>query len=119
MDNCIFPEVRAVRPNSLRQRILQLAHEGHCGIVKMKHRCRETVWWPRIDHDIEDFCAKCTACIISDKGHKGLACPTLKPIEYPSKPWSKISMDIVGELHGVPPFAKFLLVAIDLHSKWP
>ena len=37
----------------------------------------------------------------------------------PARCWSTISLDIVGELHGVPPHAKYLLVLIDLHSKWP
>ena len=28
-------------------------------------------------------------------------------------------MDICGELHGVPHHQRFLIVAYDLHSKWP
>ena len=38
---------------------------------------------------------------------------------FPSSPWSKLSLDIVGELHGVPQQNRFLIVCIDLHSKCP
>lgn len=34
-------------------------------------------------------------------------------------PWSHIQLDICGELHSVPQHQRFLLVAYDLHSKWP
>lgn len=34
-------------------------------------------------------------------------------------PWSHIQLDICGELHNVPQHQRFLLVAYDLHSKWP
>ena len=35
---------RAIIPSSLRQRVLDLAHEGHTGIVKTKHRVRDSAW---------------------------------------------------------------------------
>ncbi|KAF3854230.1 hypothetical protein F7725_022285, partial [Dissostichus mawsoni] len=34
-------------------------------------------------------------------------------------PWEHMQLDICGELHGVPHHQRFLLVAYDLHSKWP
>ena len=40
---------RIVIPVQLRQRTLQLAHEGHQGIVRTKQLLREKVWWPGID----------------------------------------------------------------------
>ena len=44
---------RIVIPAQLRRRTLQLAHEGHQGIVRTKQFLREKVWWPGIDRDIE------------------------------------------------------------------
>ncbi len=40
----IFRGTRAVIPEQLRNQVLQLAHEGHPGIVKTKQICRESVW---------------------------------------------------------------------------
>ena len=40
---------RLVIPRELRTRVLELAHEGHQGIVETKCRLCSKVWWPKID----------------------------------------------------------------------
>jgi hypothetical protein len=50
---CVVRGCQTVIPASLRATMLELAHEGHSGIVRMKQRCREAIWWPGIDRDIE------------------------------------------------------------------
>ena len=37
---------RLVIPQSMRDDVLRLAHEGHQGIIKTKNRLRAKVWWP-------------------------------------------------------------------------
>ena len=118
VQGCLYREQRAIIPSSLRTRILQLAHEGHPGIVRTKSRLREAVWWPNIEKDVEQFVKSCTSCIMADKSCRP-AIPPVKPIPYPSKPWEKLSIDIIGELHGCPQSHRFVIVLIDLHSKWP
>ena len=44
---------RIVIPKQLRCQVLELAHEGHPGIVAMKQRLRTKVWWPGIDKEVE------------------------------------------------------------------
>ncbi|KAJ8332549.1 hypothetical protein SKAU_G00423380 [Synaphobranchus kaupii] len=62
-DVCVARGLRTVVPSCLRARILLMAHEGHLGIVKVKQRCRDLVWWPAIDRDIEAMVRDCTACL--------------------------------------------------------
>ena len=38
---------RIVAPKELWSHVLELAHEGHPGIVAMKQQLRSKVWWPR------------------------------------------------------------------------
>ena len=45
--------------------------------------------------------------------------PPIKPVPFPAKPWSKLAIDILGELHGVANHARYIIVLLDLHSKWP
>lgn len=48
----IFRATRLVVPKSLRQRIVQLAHEGNQGVVRTKQGTqflRELYWWPHMD----------------------------------------------------------------------
>ena len=54
-NECIARGERAIIPESLRSHVLQLAHEGHPGMVKTKQRCRDAVWWPGIDRDAERY----------------------------------------------------------------
>ncbi|KAJ8353420.1 hypothetical protein SKAU_G00209870 [Synaphobranchus kaupii] len=82
-DVCVARGLRTVVPSCLRARILLMAHEGHLGIVKVKQRCRDLVWWPAIDRDIEAMVRDCTACLVS--GKTGPPIP-LQPLNWPDKP---------------------------------
>ena len=61
-NGCVFYGLRVIIPSTLRNHILKLLHLGHFGMQQMKQLARSTVYWPRIDFDIEDLCRKCTSC---------------------------------------------------------
>ena len=63
----ILRGTRIVIPNILRKRVLELAHEGHQGVVKMKERLRSKVWWPGVDKDAERKCRECYGCQLVTK----------------------------------------------------
>ena len=86
LDGVIYPDLRAVIPIALRKRVIDLGHEGHCGVVKVKQRCRECVWWPGIDHDVNDLVMNWTSCITSGKVGHSHAQPSIKQIAFPTKP---------------------------------
>jgi hypothetical protein len=115
---CIVRGSRTVVPYSLRAAVLELAHEGHPGIVRMKQRCREAVWWPGIDGDVETFVRDCVACIVSGKSVRPVPGP-LQPAQLPSGPWRKLALDFAGEFFAAPAHQRYLLVAMDYYSKWP
>ena len=117
-NRCIVRGLRTIIPESLAAAILDLAHEGHPGVVKMKQRCRESVWWPGIDRDVELFVRNCTACITSGKSIKPHPGP-LQPVPLPTGPWTKIAIDIAGEFVAAPHHQRYVIAAIDLYSKWP
>lgn len=111
-------DCRTVIPASLRDAVLQLAHEGHPGIVRMKSRCRESVWWPGIDSQLENFVHECMPCTHSGKSVRPVPGP-LQPVQLPSGPWRKISLDIAGEFNVAPDHQRYIVAAIDYYSKWP
>ena len=45
---------RIVIPKSLRNRIVDIAHDGHMGISKTKSLIREHIWFPDIDNMVQD-----------------------------------------------------------------
>ena len=84
----------------------------------MKQRCREAIWWPGIDGDIETFVRDCTACIVSGKSARPVPGP-LQPVPLPSGPWRKLALDFAGEFTAAPAHQRYLLVAMDYNTKWP
>ncbi|CAB3997130.1 Hypothetical predicted protein [Paramuricea clavata] len=58
----ILKDQRILIPIVLRRKIVDKLHQGHQGIEKTKQRARQSVYWPRINKDIEDLVSKCSHC---------------------------------------------------------
>jgi hypothetical protein len=86
---------RIVVPVSLRNRIVQLAHRGHQGIVKTKALIRSRVWFPGIDAHVERTVKNCVECQANTDRQQYAP---LKPSEMPAGPWQEISGDFLGPL---------------------
>ena len=103
---------RIVIPASLQSTTLQLAHEGHQGIVRTKQLLREKVWWPGIDKDVEHLILSCISC----QAQSSQSCPQLLTMtEMPSRPWTVLHADLCGPF----PSGESLLVLVDSCSRWP
>ena len=110
-NGCLFYGIRVIIPSTLRNHILQLLHLGHFGMQRMKQLARSTVYWPRIDFDIEDLCRKCTSCgQFQNKPDK----PSIHPWMMPEKPWSRLHLD-----HAINFLGRNWLVLVDAYSKYP
>ena len=86
---------RIVIPQSLHEKVIGIAHEGHQGICKTKQNLRERVWFPFMDKKIENFINECISCQSCNPSEK------ITPLcmsELPSAPWTELSMDFRGPL---------------------
>lgn len=102
---------RIVMPLILRERTLQLAHEGHPGITVMKRRLRAKVWWPKMDAHTEEFVKKCRGCLLVSAPS---APEPLRRTELPSAPWQHLAIDFLGPL----PSGHYILVVVDYYSRF-
>ena len=100
-DGLPMKDSMVVIPRSLRRRAVELAHEGHPGIVKMKQRCRLTIWWPGINADVERCVQHCVPCAVSGKSTRATPAP-LQSIPFPSRSWYTLAIDIFGEVQWAP-----------------
>ena len=109
---CILRGHRVIVPRKGQATVLDLLHEAHPGIDRMKNDWLENMcaWWPKIDKQIEEKVKSCNPC---QTNRKTPELAPLHPWEWPDKPWSRIHVDYAG------PFLNcmFLLI-IDAHSKW-
>ena len=76
--------IRIVIPKNLTERVVEIAHEGHQGIVKTKERIRTKVWWPGMDKDTERLVRSCHECQIV--GQPSVPEPTIRT-KFPEGPW--------------------------------
>jgi transposase InsO family protein len=104
---------RIVMPKSLRQRAVELSHEGHQGIVKTKQLIREKVWFPGIDNMTAQLIKGCTACQAATPDVKHAE--PLRMSELPKGLWVNVSADFYGPL----PSGEYLLVIVDEYSRFP
>ena len=110
-NGCVFYGLRVIIPSTLRNHILKLLHLGHFGMQRMKQLARSTVYWPRIDFDIENLFRKCTSCgQFQNKPDK----PSIHPWMMPEKPWSRLHLD-----HAINFLGRNWLVLVDAYSKYP
>lgn len=81
---------RLIVPFGLRQRMLQLGHEGHPGKTKMQQRLRNTCWWPVMDDAIArtvDGCEGCRLVSLSERPE------TMQRRQLPEAPWLDVAID--------------------------
>ena len=102
---------RLLIPAKLRDRVVDLAHEGHQGLTKTKQRLRSKVWLAGIDRQVEAKCKTCHGCQL-------VGSPTppepLKHTEFPSQPWQDLVADLMGPL----PSGEYVFVVVDYYSRY-
>ena len=96
--------------------LMELLHERLPGNNCLKELARSFVWWPGIDHGIEECIKECEPC---QQGRHNPAPTPLPPWEFTRAPWERLHADFAGPFLG----HAFFLV-IDAHSKsrsslWP
>lgn len=111
-NDIVLRGTQIVIPGSLEHRVLQLANEGHQGIVKTKTLLRSRVWFPNIDQKAELTVKNCLACQANTPMTQS---EPLRMSELPEAPWLNISADFYGPLTT----GEYLLVVIDKYSRYP
>lgn len=109
--NILLRGTRIVMPEALRERVLNLAHEGHPGIVVMKRRLRSKVWWSKMDQQVEMYVKRCHGCAIVSAPS---APEPIKRTKLPSQPWDHLAIDFCGPL----PSGHYLFVVVDYFSRF-
>uniref|UniRef100_A0A915DR15 RNA-directed DNA polymerase n=1 Tax=Ditylenchus dipsaci TaxID=166011 RepID=A0A915DR15_9BILA len=102
---------RVVIPASNQKSVLQLLHQGHPGICRMKQLARSYCYWPQMESQIEDMVKKCSPCALSAN------LPTKHQLHsWPqsTKPWQRIHLDFAGPIN-----SKSFLIVVDSYSKYP
>ena len=107
-DGLLMYCTRIVVPFSLCTKILDTLHDAHQGMVKSRERARSSVWWPKINKDIERM-------VTSFSMGVNYRMPPVEPLlssSLPNLPWQKVWTDLL-ELNG-----KQFLITINFFSRF-
>ena len=78
-------------PASLRPTMKEIIHQGHNGITRCKSRARQSIYWPGMNSEIDDFVSRCPQCLT----HRNqLPKETLIQHNVPAVPWTKVASDL-------------------------
>lgn len=113
-DGIILRRHQIVVPTSLRKTLVDIAHEGHLGIVKTKQMMRLKVWFPKLDQLVENRIANCMACqTCTPSNSKNMVPMRTEPV--PDRVWHTVAGDFFGPL----PSGHYLLGMICKTSGYP
>ena len=98
---------RLVVPAALQERIVDIAHEGHMGIVKTKALLREKVWFPCMDKMVETKVKACLPCQVVTPVYDR------EPVQvsaHPDSPFDEVSIDSTLRMLRVKPYFYWLMI---------
>lgn len=109
IDDLLFINERIIVPKDQRELMLSVIHESHLGIAKCKTRAKKSLYWPKMNQDIEQICSRCSICNTYKRRNQK---ETLIPHEVPDRPWQKVGIDIFEYVSN-----SYVLV-VDFYSKF-
>lgn len=109
-DGCLLWGNRVIVPIKGRKQMLSELHGTHVGAARMKSLASATMWWPKMDQEIDEVVKQCAIC---QESRPIPPKAPLQPWAWPSKPWSRVHIDYAGPFLG-----HMFLIIVDAHSKW-
>ena len=104
---------RIVIPVSLRSKAVDLAHQGHQGIVKRKQLIGDKVWFPGMDKMAEQKVQNRLSCKAATAKSPSPEPRRMTPL--PSAPWKEVAVDFAGTF----PTGEYIMVVTDEFSRFP
>ncbi|XP_055589797.1 uncharacterized protein LOC129741979 [Uranotaenia lowii] len=110
---------KIVVPEDHKQDILTAAHDQfmHQGAEKTLAKIRQQYYWPGMTKDVKSFIKKCQVCK-EIKPPNTATTPLMGDMRTPTRPWEIIALDYIGPLPRSKSGKQYILVALDLFSKW-
>ena len=80
-----------VVPESLQGKAVNLAHEGHQGLVKSKQYARSRMWFPGMDKKVTEAVETCVPCQVTTNTKQQ---EPIKSTPIPEGPWTHLRADM-------------------------
>ena len=95
-------------PLNLRDKYLERCHEGHQSFDRCYSRAAQSIWWPGMYSDVENYVKKCMICVKqSSVKHQPW---TENPL--PEGPWVEVGADVFQIRD------ELFLILVDYYTRW-
>ena len=93
INGIVFKGERLVISEVMRKKVLDQLYQAQMGIEKTKRRARATIFWPQINHQIENMVKKYSTCKQNQKKqqHK-----PMKASDVPQYPFQMVGSDLLN-----------------------
>lgn len=122
-EECENPEClwRLCVPKENRVEVIRSNHDDdtscHFGRFKTINKIRDRYYWPSMNQSIAEYVRNCEVCKITKAKNQILTPPAGKFVEA-IRPWRVVATDICGPFVPSKSGNRFLLVAVDVFSKF-
>ena len=96
-DGCIMWSNRIIVPPPGGAKVIDILHEGHPGMARMKSLARCYVWWPSMEQELEQKVKEYVQCQLMQNSRPQI--PT-HPWEWPQRPWARLHINYAGPFMG-------------------
>ena len=106
-------------PKCLREDVILAYHDGnaHLGFDKTYAAIRTKYYWPKMYSDIDIHVKTCDTCQKCKRNYNNDKAP-LTPLPVPSRPFSRLHMDILGPLTPTTEKHKYILLVVCAFTGW-
>lgn len=112
---------RVCVPREQRLNVIRENHDEksscHFGRYKTTEKIKSVYYWPSMNVDIANYVKNCETCKLIKPFNQTTTPPAGNTVEY-SRPWRVIATDIVGYFPLSNKGNRFLIVAVDLFTKF-
>ena len=91
---------------------------GHCGFERTLSKISERYYFPYMYSKIKNYVQCCIECQ-RKKGINRKEYNIMTPLQHPSYPFERMSMDLVGPLTETKNGNKYVLTVMDYFTRWP
>ena len=89
--SCLAYQGRYYIPKAIREQSLASLHIDHPGMLKMKLRVQQSMYWLGINKDIENHVMSCDPCQVNGRSQQK---EPIMPFEVPNRPWQRVGIDL-------------------------
>lgn len=113
-------KLQLIVPDIKKYEVLKFYHDiptaGHLGVEKTVAKIKDSFYWPNMKEFVQTYCRECDRCFARKPKNESMRAPLSS--YQAGEPMERVAMDILGPLPVTKRNNRFILVIMDMFTKW-